>query len=275
MFSKLKWGFCLLLFMGTLRADFVQMPWLGEFLEFHFRPSFQYRDYNSFDRGVNPVNYRSRDRFTNLDLGTVFYPYFDAQLGVEFADTSKQSFSIQSSAMQVRYQWLNDIGGDPISLTTGLQVRWVNPYSLSDVSCVYSSNWNFMLVTALGKELSTLYSWTIRGFGVFAVGQSNHGRPYIDAKLAFDAHLADSHRLRVFSDGYFGFGKTRIVDVSKFDGYANIFHQSVDVGLDYAYTISKVWGEISFSYSYRVFAKAFPERANTFLVRYDFPFSIF
>lgn len=90
-----------------------------------------------------------------------------------------------------------------------------------------------------------------------------------------EALLGRHHRLTLFSEGYFGFGKTRRVNIDHFRGYATIFHQSIDVGILYAYKISSIWGEISLAYSYRVFAKDFPANANTWIVQYNFPFSMF
>lgn len=259
----------------SVYSDFIQSPWLGNFLEFHFRPSFKYRHYNDVSRGFNPEDYSSSDRFTNFDLAVAFLPDWDFQAGIEFADTRKQSFGTQSAAIQARYQWLNDISGDPVSLTTGLQIRWVSHRSLKDVSCVYSSDWNFELINSIGKEFPNVYSWNFRTFATLGIGQGNNGRPYLNSILAFIGAFRYHHRLKVFADSYFGFGHERFIDVSKFDGYGRVFHQSIDLGLGYYYFISQSWGTIAVNYSYRVFAKAFPSRANTFIIKYDFPFSFF
>ncbi len=268
--------FLALTFLTTsIYSDFIQNPWLRNFLEFHFRPSFKYRHYNNVSRGYNPKPYSSNDRFTNLDLAVAFLPQWDLQLGIEFADTRKQSLGTQSAAIQARYQWLNDISGDPISLTTGLQMRWVSGRSLKDVSCVYSSNWNFELINSIGKEFANVYSWDFRTFATLGIGQANHGRPYLTSQIVLAGAFRYHHRLKLFADGYFGFGHDRSINISDFDGYGRVFHQSVDLGLGYYYFINPVWGTVSFDYSYRVFAKAFPEHANTIVFRYDFPFSFF
>lgn len=256
-------------------SDFNQSPWLGDFLQFHFRPSFQYRHYNEVSRGYNPSHYSSNDRFTNLDLAVTFLPQFDFQVGLEFADTRKQTLGLQSAAMQSRYQWLNDISGDPLSLTTGLQIRWVNQRSLKDVSCIYSSYWNFEIINSLGKEFDQIDSWIFRTFGTLGVGQANHGRPYLTSILSFESCFRYHHRFKIFLDGYFGFGHSRRIDISSFNGYGTIFHQSIDFGISYYYLISKAMGMISLDYSYRLLAKAFPSHANTVTIRYDFPFSFF
>ena len=102
---------------------FEQSPWLGNFLEFHLIPSFTYRYYPSVNRGFNPNSYSSNDKFTKLEVGTSFLPSWDAQVGVEFAATRRQTLGTQSGALQVRYQWYNDIGGDFLSWTNRLKFQ--------------------------------------------------------------------------------------------------------------------------------------------------------
>lgn len=255
--------------------SFEQKPWLGDFLEFHLIPSFTYRYYPNVSRSFNPTSYSSNDKFTRIDLDVCFLPSWDAQVGIEFAATRKQTLGTQSGALQVRYQWFNDIAGDAISWTTGLNIRGVSRRSLKDVSCVYHDRWNFELVNAIGKEFATNANWLFRTFGFLGVGQANKGRPWVRGIASFEAHFIPKHRLQAYAEGYFGFGKTRRVNIRAFDGYANIFHQSVDVGLAYYYLINRQWGTISLSYSYRVLAKAFPKNAQTATIAYNFPFSIF
>lgn len=255
--------------------SFEQSPWFGDFLEFHFIPSFTYRYYPSVSRSYTPSSYSSNDKFTRLDLGVCFLPSWDAQVEVEFAATRKQTLGTQSGALQVRYQWLNDIAGDLISWTTGLNIRGVSRRSLKDVSCVYHDHWNFELINSVGKEFATDVNWLFRTFGFLGVGQANKGRPWARGLFSFEAHFIPKHRVQIYAEGYFGFGKTRRVNINLFDGYANIFHQSIDAGLAYYYLFNRQWGTISLSYSYRFFAKAFPRKASTAIISYNFPFSIF
>ncbi len=256
-------------------AGFDQKPWMGEFLQFHLKPSFSYRYYPDVSRSYSPSHYSSHDRFTQIDLSVAFLPNMDLQLGMELADTSRQSLGVQSAATQLRYQWLSDTVGAPVSLTTAFLIRWASPRSLKDVSCPYSANWNFELVNAIGKEYEGIKNWLLQGFAALGVGQASHGRPYLTSILAVDSCFLKAHTFSLFAEGYFGFGHTKFIDVSKFRGYGNIFHQSIDLGIGYTYTINEIWGKFSVEYARRVFAKAFPEKANTFIIKYDYPFSPF
>lgn len=264
---------CISLSFFSLEA-FQTQPWMGNFLELHFIPSFIYRKYPSVNGAYNPTSYSSNDRFTNLDL-EVALDAWDVELCVEFADTRRQSLGTQSSGMQVRYQWLDDISGSAFSFVSGLNIRWASKRSLKDVSCPYHAEWNFEIGNAIGKEFDQIEDWLFRTYGFLGVGQANKGRPWVRGVVSCEAHFNKKHRLEFLGEGYFGFGKTRSVNIDHFRGYANIFHQSIDVGAGYYYTISQIWGTASLHYSYRVFAKDFPAHANTFMIAYNFPFSIF
>lgn len=252
-----------------------QKPWMGEWLEFYLKPSFTYRYYPSVNRGVNPSDYSSHDRFTDLELQGAFLASWDAQLGVEFADTSRQALGTQSAVIELRHQWLNDITGDALAFSSGIMTRWVSERSLKDVSCPYSAPWNFELGNSVGKEFSTQGHWHFRFWGYLGVGLGTRGRPWITPLLSVEGHFRDKHTLELQALGYFGFGKTRLVNVNNFHGYGTIFHQSIDLGLKYTYKISNMWGSLYGMYAYRVLAKAFPAHASTLEVGYSFPFSFF
>ena len=267
--------FCLVLLSSSLQA-FEKRPWMGDFLQFEFVPSFTYRRYPSVNRAIHPTHYSSNDRFTNLDLKVALLPSCDLELDVEFADTRKQSLGAQSAGMQLRYRWWDDIpGGDAVTWTSGVNIRWVSTRSLQDVSCPYHYTWNFEVVNALGKEFMPSGNFFLRPYVFVGVGQAILGSPWIRGVAALEMSYKDRHTVQLFSDGYFGFGSQRYVSIDTFYGYAKIFHQSIDAGALYTYKISDVWGKVFLGYSYRVLAKAFPSHANTFVVGYNFPFSLF
>lgn len=263
--------------LGFVCAHAFQIePWLGEFLQFYAEPSFMYRHYPSVNRGYNPSSYSSNDRFTNFDVRVAFLPDWEAELGVEFADTSKQCLGTQSAGAQVRYRWLDDIASPAlVTLTSALNVRWASKRSLEDVSCPYHAEWNFELDTSIGKEFCPNDNWIFRPYAFLGIGQAIKGSPWLRGFLVFDTIYKKHHEFKLFADGYFGFGNQRFVNINDFDGYASIFHQSIDAGAAYYYHINNIWGSISLYYTYRVFAKAYPSHANSFMVMYQFPFSMF
>ena len=146
-------------------------------------------------------------------------------------------------------------------------------HSLRDVSCPYASYFNAELTTALGREWSKEGFWTSRTYGFAALGMANQGAPWLRALGAWEVNWTDRHRLMLGFQGYFGFGGKKHVDVEHFHGWSHVHHQSIDLGIGYAYH-TLIGGTIGFNYAHRVFAKSFPQNVNFFTFFYCLPFSL-
>ena len=256
---------------GTLCA-FDQQPWLGEFLEFEFRPAYTWRHYSDVDNGFNPRKHSSTDQAIELELAVALTKW-DVQIGMNFADTEEHEWSYLSTAGYVRYLILDDIAGDPVSWTVGALLRSVNGHMLDDVSIPYHAHLNLELITAMGKEWSNLYAWLMRSFAVFGAGIGNRGALYLIGELHFAGNVHEIHTVEVFADSLWGLGGRKDVNVRRFHSYANIGHHNIDLGALYRYHFN-FWGSIALSYAYRVYARSFPEDAHTLRAEYRLPFSV-
>lgn len=265
-----KLFFLLPLSLGALEIK----PWFDNLWEFNFTPSYTYSRYRDIQNGHPQLKSPSNDHLIKFDLSFSPSPYWEISADMEFADTPRQSMGFRSTALQARYLWLNDIVGDPVSLTTGVSARMVGSHSLKDVSCPYHFHANYELNTSIGREWSRGVNWDFRIFGFGAVGMANRGFPWTRALLMIEGQWQEAHRLGLFGEGYFGFGQQGRVNTDRFNGYANIHHRSLDTGVSYTY-VFEVWGEISLAYTRRLFAKSFPQNVNFFTIAYRFPFSAF
>ena len=253
---------------------FEYQPWFHEILEFQWQNAYMWRHYNDVDSGFNPTNYSSTDQWIDTGFQVSPFPTIDAQIEMNFADTDKHSWSYLSTAMYVRYLLLDDVAGDPISWTVGGLIRLVNSHFLNDVSIPYHANLNLELNTAIGKEFDELYNWVFRIWGLAGAGIGNRGAPWITTMLNVEGNAGPQNMFQAFLDGYFGLGGKSGVNVDNFPSYANLSHQSLDLGFRYRYTFD-VWGAISAAYAFRVFARNYPEYAHTVRVEYRLPFSLF
>lgn len=249
-------------------------PWFCNVYEFTFSPAYTYSRFNSVQNGDPRLKNPANIHLIGCDISIPPAPQWEVDADVEFADTPWQSMGLRSLAGQVRYLWLDDVIGDPVSLTTGLSVRGVSRHSLHDVSSPYHSNINVELTTSVGREWDRGFAWRFRIFGFGAVGMANHGYPWARAFATVEGNWHNTHRLSLFGEGYIGFGPQPIVDINHFNGYASIQHRSVDLGVQYTY-VTEVWGRIILSYTRRVYAHSFPENVNFFTLRYLLPFSLF
>lgn len=253
---------------------FVVDPYFTPIAEFEFRPSYTYRYYPSVDRSFNPSHYRSNDQIIALNLGVNFWPNWDFQVQSDFSHTDRLSWGGQRVGIQLRHLLLDDVAGDPISLCLGGQVYFVPTRNMRDVSSPYHSQGNLELSLCAGKEIDSTYRWLYRFWGFLGAGIANRGAPWLRPLLAVEGKFQQHHKLKLFSEGYFGFGGRHRVNIDNFSGYAHITHRSVDLGLNYTY-LFRIWGSLGLQYAYRLYAHAFPERASTLTVEYRFPFSLF
>ncbi len=267
---------CFLLALAPLVGSALEVkPWLGNEWEFQFDTAYTYSRYPNVQDGHPALRSPSNDQLLTFDLGVVApTPNWDFQLEAEIANTPRQSWGVRSGAVQARYQWLDDILGDPVSLTIGANLRVVAHHSLRDVSCPYHSYVNGEINGAVGKEWSKQAFWRWRAFAFAGVGMANRGSPWTRALISFMGNQEDRHQYAVFAIGYWGFGTQREVMTRDFDGYGKIHHQSIDLGLGYRYLLD-FWGSFTFSYAYRLYARSFPERVNFFTLAYELPFSPF
>jgi hypothetical protein len=194
-------------------------------------------------------------------------------MDLQFADTSAVPFNFRTIALQGRYLWMDDIVGDPISLTTGGSVRVTATSSLKDVSCPSHGNVDFEANFSLGKEWDASDQWRFRTWFFGALGHANRGSPWVRATAAIETNVKDIHKWAVFVDGINGYGRRTHIDVDHFFGYARIREKAIDLRFRYGCGTG-VWGTIRLEYIRRVLSKSAPERTNTFVLSYLLPFSL-
>lgn len=248
-------------------------PWLDPLLEFYFCPAYNYNYFSRVDGAVPNHSYPSSNQVVCFEGRVSPATHWDVQAEVEGTRTPRQPWGYRSAALQGRFQWFDDIAGDPFSGTLGLQVREVSGKSLSDISMPYHATLNVELHSAIGKEWAREGVWTFRTWGMLGVGTGNRGAPWIRALAGVEKNWSDRHRLSGFAMGYVGLGGEQLIRVHHFHGWGRFQHQSIDVGLAYQLHFD-VYGDLSFSYSTRVYAHVFPEYVQSITVAYQLPFSI-
>jgi hypothetical protein len=266
---------CLALVLFPVAGSALQIePWFGNIYEFDLSLFYQYSRFDKVQSAKPQIKHPFNDHLFGFDLGMPLSDSFAVDLDLEIVDTPIQTWGYRSTGLQGRYLWMNDVEGDPVSFTTGLDIRQVSTDGLRDVSCPYHSQFDAQLTTAIGKEWSRGEFWKYRTFFFGAFGMANRGSPWARALLSFQGNICNRHQYRLFADSYWGFGNRHTVNTSDFDGYAKIHHQSIDLGIGYKF-LSTYNGSLSLDYAYRVYAHSFPERASFITLTYEIPFSLF
>lgn len=248
-------------------------PWFYPPYQFHVGTNINPNFFSDVQNGFNPIGYHSNNFDWVLYAIIPFTETFDFQMEVNFKKTSQKSFNFQTVVAQLRKQLLSDVRGDWFSLFWGFNYRYVERDWLFDVASPFHNISNFEVVGAIGKEFTKEFDWYCRTFLWGAVGQANTGYPWGRYDLALDFKAYKNYIFTAGSEGYFGLGPDRFVNVDEFDSWARIKHSSVDVYGEFAYK-SDIWGKLSFRYVYRPWARSFPEWFNAFIISYDYPFSL-
>lgn len=251
-----------------------RLPWFCTIWEFTFTPTYTYSHYPNVQHGIPHLESPSNDQLLSFNLDVSPSPSWQLAAEVEFADTPRQAMGLRSIGFQVRYLLLDDLLGDPVSLTTGGVIRGVSEHSLKDVSCPYHSDINFELNAAMGREWDHGVEWKVRVFGGASVGMANRGLPWAAGFAMIEGQVHQANRFGLFLDAAAGFGGQEDVFINHFNGYANIGHRNLDVGVRYTY-VFEIWGHFSVAYARRIYARSFPEQVNFFTVSYMLPFSLF
>jgi len=250
-------------------------PWFPYPYEFHFRPNYLAAYYPNVNGATNPTSYNAWNQELYLNFGMNTMSQFDTQIEAGFFNTSKTNATFQSAAMMGRYLLLDDVQGDPVSVAIGLSLRYVPGHALTDVFTPFHNRVNLEANCAVGKEFDNLQYWLYRLYGVASVGMANQGAPWVKGLGAFEFNASDNrNQCAIQVDSCFGFGSQDFVNINRFNGYAKIWHQNVDVSAIFRHLFD-IWGTLSVELGYRVYAKNYPENLVFARFKYDLPFSIF
>lgn len=259
--------------LPTLLVALEEKPWFGNCFELEGRASYAYSYFEKINHGVPQLKKSWHDNLLTLDLGTVVPENWSWEAEIQGDATTRRSFGYSSAAVQGRYLWLDDLCGDPVSLSFGVSLRETGGKSLKQFSTPYHSRFCSEFHTAVGKEWDDGRSWRTRVYGLGAIGFGNSGSGWWRANFFYMQNFCDKVHLNVYLLSYFGMGDKKRVNTHDFHGWKHIAHRSLDLGLGLRYLI-RPWGSLSFDYLRRVAARSYPEQVNFFVFTYELPFSL-
>jgi hypothetical protein len=262
-------GFFLLpaVIIGTER-----MPWYGKSLEIEPRLTYLYQNFQDFKAGPHSLCYPSNDHFIIASIGSSYDRY---AVEYEFVVSSTRYLSTGMDCQRLtgRTLILNDVTGDPISLTAGVTLTQASPGGVKDPGSFHHGRVEMEWHGALGKEWSCDSTWESRAWVVAGLGLADSGSPWIRADAAWENNYMDTHLLGIFVNTLWGLGGNSVHSLRRFDGYGPIHHQSVDWGIRYAYTFCGNY-MLTLAYSRRVYAENFPLNANLCMATLYVPFGL-
>lgn len=257
----------LLALPGVLCATDLK-PWLTPDMQFRYSVNELVQFYQTIETPNKCLRYHSVDSFTTLGLELSGFSY-SGELEVTIANTRRQFFGCDNIRFTARYQLLDDILGDFVSAVAGVTVTQAFTNSLHDPSSFHHGILEAEAHFSVGQESICLDTWRTRWWGVAGIGCGDHGSPWLHGFAAWEINALDTRYFRIFAETLWGLGRNNFS--FPFRGYGSIRHQSVDLGGRFTY-IFDIGAELSLEYSFRVYARNFPNHTNRFQLKFEYPF---
>ena len=249
-------------------------PWFTPSFELQSRTTLQTQLYQSIDTRCGTVKRPAGNFFLDLELYTTLWPNWSVELEARTAATRHRTFGWDSLSFTGRYLWMDDVVGDPVSLTTGVTVYKVFRPARRDLSVFHHGGIECELHTAVGKEVSCGEFWESRGWGVVGIGVGDLGAPWIRADANWEHNWCERHQLRLSLHSIWGLGQRSLRKrLDHFHGYGSIQHYSIDAGLRYSWLLNHGI-MLSAEYAFRIYAHNCPINVNFILFMLDYPLSL-
>lgn len=248
-------------------------PWFGNVFELEARGKYVFQNFQDVESGFGEQSYVSNDNFATLGLGTNIYGDWNVEIEVTGAQTRAHSFNFDNARVTGRYLFMDDIIGDPVSLTGGLTLIQATSQSLHDLGSFHHGIFEAEIHAAFGREISCGMTWNNRWWVVGAVGQGTVGVPWIraDGVVQFQRFCGNIFEFGIYS--LMGTGDRDIELLNEFPGYGLIAHRSIDLGAAYIHRFD-ISGSLKIEYRRRVYARNFPCNVNYLIVEYLYPFGL-
>lgn len=248
-------------FQLTILEAIDYRPWIGNYYEFEFKSSLLYQTYPFVAVDSKLKKNNGNDFFLGGSLSNAIAPNFSLEVELVGARTRKQCWGVDHLNFSGKLVLLDDIVGDPITFTTGLNLIQTFDEASKDISSFHHSHEEAEFFVAFGSETAWIEEeWAKRWWALAGIGVGNQGSPWLHGMAGYEVRICKEHELLFQLNSLWGLGKNTI-KIHDFKGYGPIQHQSIDLGLRYTYLI-EFFGQTSLEYSYRIFARNFPARAH-------------
>lgn len=261
---------CLISVIPAFALAIDYAPWFSRDFEIEAQASFLYQTFRSLETSDGNIHYPSYDRFTTLSARTTVLGVIQGEVDVTCADTRHRRFGYDHASFTGSYLLMDDIIGDPLSLTCGITLSQVGREALSDRGSFHQGRFEGQAFLSFGKEISSGDRWVARGWGSCLIGFADRGSPWLQGMAVWERQYCDSHFLRLMTIARWG-SDNHVLRGGHFKGYGYIQHRSVDLALRYSYRFD-IWGTLNLSYARRLYARNFPQYVNIFEVSYLLPF---
>lgn len=257
-------------------------PWLDTCFQIQAKGSALLQNYQQIYTPRKTIRHHAFDQFYTLSAEVAIPDCFlsdnmnnamSAEIELTVANTRRQHPNLDNIRLTGRYQFLNDIIGDPVSLTAGLTITQAFKNALFDVSSFHHGLIEAEATLSVGKEIPCEQFWATRCWGFLGCGIGDWGTFWLRGYAACEKNWCDVQQLRIFIESMYGFGQQNIHKPTHFRGYGKIKHRSVDLGFRYSYFFD-YGSSLRIEYAFRPYAYNFPTFANLLEISFIYPFGL-
>lgn len=266
-------SFCVFLnFLALFGTDV--KPWFGNNLEFLMRYDVSYLGYHHVNSRGNLKKKGDDAIFADASLSVAGFDLLAIEAELLFAKTKRhRNFGVEAPRLTIRYLALDDILGDPVSMTLGFTFTAPVKASRHDISEFHFGRFEYELHAALGKETPYRETWQSRWWAVLFAGVADRGSPWIKGEAAWERNYCDALTLRFFVASQYGFGQHALLHHHPFPGYGGIKFRTLDAGVRCSCMLCSGIC-LSAQYDHRLYAYNAPAFANYITLYLFIPFSI-
>lgn len=262
--------FFTLFFAQVVATDY--QPWTKVDLELYPRIEYIYQHYNKIQSSLGSLYRTGNDHILGVGLYGCFSNY-SLELEGAIARTRDLNCGLDQFKLTGKYQYLNDIVGDCISMTLGASLIAASRDAVEQYGLFHHAKLEGELFVSVGEERTCLNKWASRWWAVGGIGLGERGSPWTFAQIAWEKNVLFTWHWRLFADLLWGFGSRGIDFSRQFHGYGSIKHRSIDVGTG-AYFSTLCQGDFFIEFKQRVWAHNYPSCAQIIELRYIYPFGL-
>lgn len=209
-----------------------EAPWFGNVWEMEWTTGYKYYHADTVSTPTGSFDNTADNHSLTNSLALAPWPNWNVETELYLTHTNQVIFGYEAALITGRYQWLDDITGDPISLTTGLTFSFPGNRFTHDLHFYYIGDYNTELHFAIGKEIPNcgLTIWVHRFWAYGAYGIANRGSGWLHGKIGWDLIVNTCLDFEVFAHALYGFGTHNIVPNEPFTGYGPIAYREIDLG---------------------------------------------
>lgn len=262
------------LVLGSAAGAYPFKPWLGNLFEFQFKGAYTYQYYSRIKLEEGDFHKRVHNQLVGLDLGMTVLP--NAALGIDIAAQKRTAHAMTFDHVGVRGQYLllDDIVGDPVSMTFNLMLTSNDRKALPAMGLMHHGRFEALAGFSIGREWAIGRTFTHRLWANLGLGGASHASLYTMDSLSWQINFID--RLRFGLKGLFdaGYGTKKLQSIEGFDGYRHLRYRTADLVANLKYRWG-IWGDLSLQVGRRLWAESAPQNNFFFTITYHLPFSAF